>query len=60
MGRRPASITQAEITRAIKAARQAGAAEIEIKLGGASVIVRLLTTTDSVQPADSSEPEIVL
>lgn len=30
MSRRPASITQAEVARALRAAKQAGAAEVEI------------------------------
>jgi hypothetical protein len=33
MSRTPASITQADIARAIRAAKQAGAAEVEIRVG---------------------------
>jgi hypothetical protein len=33
MSRRPARITQAEIERAIRAARKAGLAEVEVKIG---------------------------
>jgi hypothetical protein len=39
MPRRPATITQADIARAIRAAKQAGAAEVEVR---ASEILRLL------------------
>jgi hypothetical protein len=54
MSRRPAAITQAEIARAIRAAKQAGAAEIEVR--GASVVIRLAPSTSTPEP----EAEIVL
>jgi hypothetical protein len=41
MSRRPAAFTQADIARAIRAAKQTGATEVEIRLGKAAVIVRL-------------------
>lgn len=42
MPRRPAAFTQADIARAIRAAKQTGAAEVEMRLGdGAKIIVRL-------------------
>ena len=45
MARTPANITQADIARAIRAAKQAGAAEVEVRLGdGAQIIVRLSTS----------------
>jgi len=45
MPRRPASITQADVRRVIRAARQAGAAEVEVRLGDqAQIIVRLSTS----------------
>ena len=45
MPRRPATITQADVARVIRAARQAGAAEVEVRLGdGAQIIVRLSTS----------------
>jgi len=34
MPRRSAAITQADIARAIRAAKQAGAAEVEVRIGG--------------------------
>jgi hypothetical protein len=57
MPRRPAQITQAEVARIIRAAKQAGASEVVVKIGEQSVIVKLPTT--SSQPLEPDE-EIVL
>lgn len=57
MSRRPAQITQADVRRVIRAAKQEGAAEVEVKLGPSSVIVRL--STGENRPVDESQ-EIVL
>jgi hypothetical protein len=46
VSRRPAAITQADIARVIRAAKQAGAAEVEVKVGDQSVIVRFSTGQD--------------
>ena len=61
MPRRPAQITQADVARVIRAAKQAGAAEVEIKIGEHSVIVRFMSssTTDS-RLSLAPEQEIVL
>src|SRR5215831_19517458 len=40
MARRPANITQADVTRAIRAAKQAGAAEVEVRIGRRDVSSR--------------------
>ena len=40
MPRRPAQITQAEVARIIRAAKQAGASEVVVKIGEQSVIVK--------------------
>lgn len=49
MSNRPASITQADIARAIRAAKREGASEVEVRINDkASVIVRF-------QPAPESE-----
>lgn len=49
MSRRPAIITQADVARAIRAAKQAGAAEVEVRVGkDTRIIVRL----------ESAEPEV--
>jgi hypothetical protein len=41
MARRPATITQADVARAIRAAKQAGAAEVEVRVGAATILIRL-------------------
>jgi hypothetical protein len=43
MSNRPARFTQAEVARVIRAAKQAGASEIVVKIGDQSVIVKLST-----------------
>ena len=45
MPRRAAQITQAEVARIIRAAKQAGASEVVVKIGEQSVIVRLGQST---------------
>ena len=60
MPRRPAAITQADVARAVRAAKQAGAAEVEVRIGGqSSIVIRLNSSTD---PQRTLEPtgEIVL
>ena len=42
MPRRAAQITQAEVARIIRAAKQAGASEVVVKIGEQSVIVKLI------------------
>lgn len=60
MSRRPAAITQADVARAIRAAKQAGAAEIEVRLGeNATILIRIAPSTGSV-PALEQSVEIVL
>jgi DNA-binding XRE family transcriptional regulator len=47
MPRRQASITQADIARAIRAAKQAGAAEVEVRINEQSkIVIRLKPSTD--------------
>lgn len=50
MPRRPAQITQADVTRVIRAAKKAGAAEVEVRVSGQSLIVRLAPSTTSRSP----------
>lgn len=59
MPRRPACITQADIARAIRAAKQAGAAEVEVRVGGATILVRLAPSTGAETPLEPAE-DIVL
>jgi uncharacterized protein YkvS len=51
MPRRPAQITQADVARIIRAAKQAGATEVVVKIGEQSVIVKLSTAqTKALEP----------
>jgi len=45
MARRPASITQADVARAIRAAKQAGAAEVELRVAGGTILIRIASST---------------
>ena len=59
MSRRAARITQAEIACVIRAAKQAGAAEIEVRLSEqSSILIRLSST--GVKEALEPSGEIVL
>jgi hypothetical protein len=59
MPRRPAQITQADVARVIRAAKQAGASEVVVKVGDQSLIVRLTPSTGVEVPLAPAE-EIVL
>jgi uncharacterized protein YkvS len=59
MPRRATQITQAEVARIIRAAKQAGASEVVVKIGEQSVIVRLGQSTAMEKPLERDE-EIVL
>ena len=61
MPRRPATITQADIARAIRAAKQAGAAEVEVRAveGQSSIVIRLAPSTIPENPLEQTG-EIVL
>jgi hypothetical protein len=59
MSRRPASITQADIARAIRAAKQAGAVEVEVIAGTGPRIIIRLSSTGGDRPLEESG-EIVL
>jgi hypothetical protein len=59
MPRRAAQITQAEVARIIRAAKQAGASEVVVRIGERSVIVRLGQSTIPEKPLEQDE-EIVL
>jgi hypothetical protein len=56
MSRRPAAITQADVARAIRAAKQAGAAEVEVRIGqDAKIVVRINPSTDADNPLEPRE-----
>ena len=60
MPRRPATITQADVARAIRAAKQTGVQEIEIKRDG-SILFRLPPTSAPSTAVDlEPEKEIIL
>jgi hypothetical protein len=59
MSRRPAAITQADVARVIRAAKQAGAAEVIVPVGEQSIVVRLTPSTDTDKVLAVSE-DIVL
>ena len=59
MPRRPAQITQADVARIIRAAKQAGASEVVVKVGEQSVIVKLGQSTGQAKDLETDE-EIVL
>ena len=52
MPRRPAKITQADIARAIRAAKNAGAREVTVDSQGT---IKITLGPDSIAPADSSD-----
>jgi hypothetical protein len=59
MSRRPATITQADVARAIRAAKQAGAAEVEVRVGNDTKIIIRLSSTGEEAPLKSAA-EIIL
>jgi uncharacterized protein YkvS len=59
MPRRPAQITQADVARIIRAAKQAGASEVVVKVGEQSVIVKLRESTGQAKDLEV-DGEIVL
>jgi DNA-binding XRE family transcriptional regulator len=61
MARTPANITQADIARAIRAAKQTGAAEVEVRVGTKStIVIRILPSTGTWTPDLEQTGEIVL
>jgi hypothetical protein len=60
MSRRPAELTQADIARAIRAAKQAGAAEIEVRAGNATIVIRISSSTTSAEIPLEPIPKIIL
>jgi hypothetical protein len=60
MARRPANITQADVARAIRAAKQAGAAEIELHVGDRDKIIIRISPSTGTKIALEESGEIVL
>jgi hypothetical protein len=59
MPRRPAAITQADVARAIRAAKQTGADRVEVRVGQVTIVIRLSPSTAPEEALETSE-EIVL
>jgi hypothetical protein len=60
MSRRPATLTQADVARAIRAAKQTGAVEVEVRIGDqSSIVIRLNSSTGAEMPLEQPR-EIVL
>jgi hypothetical protein len=60
MSRRPAVITQADVARTLRAAKQAGATEVEVRITGkASILIRFASSTGAERPLEVIE-EIIL
>jgi hypothetical protein len=60
MSRRPAAITQADAARVIRAAKQAGAAECEVRVGDRAVVVVRFAPSTAPETAVEPEREVVL
>jgi hypothetical protein len=60
MSRRAATITQADVARVIRAAKQAGASEVEIRIGDRNVIIIRITPSTGGNVALEESTEIVL
>ena len=61
MPRRPAVITQADVARAVRAAKQASAAEVEIRVNDkCTILIRLQSSTISQSQVLEEGGEIVL
>ena len=52
MSRRPASFTQADVARVLRAAKAVGASSVEVKVGDTTVVVSL----DQNKPVDVRRP----
>lgn len=56
MSRTPAKVTQADVARIIRAAKQAGASEVDVKIDGETVAtVRLSTDAEGITIAPLRE-----
>jgi len=61
MARRPALITQADVARALRAAKQIGASEVVLRIGDRdAIIIRIAPSTGTQPPALEETSEIVL
>jgi hypothetical protein len=56
VSRRPARVTQAEIARVIRAAKQAGAVEVVVPVDGGPITIKLSAAKLSLSSDGSSQP----
>jgi hypothetical protein len=59
MSRRPATVTQADIARVLRAARREGATKIEIYLGETRVVVWLRSSADDQAELETHEAPVL-
>ena len=60
MSRRPAAISQTDVTRVVRAAKRAGAAEVEVRIGDqTAIIIRINSSTGDEKRLEPAE-EIIL
>lgn len=59
MSRRHATFTQADVARAIRAAKQAGACSVEVKAGETTIVIRLEQSTGP-QEVPQEAAEVIL
>jgi hypothetical protein len=60
MSRQPAHITQADIARAIRAAKQTGATAVEVRIGDQGALIIRLSSTETRAHDLEQSAEIVL
>jgi hypothetical protein len=60
LSRKPATITQADIARAIRAAKQAGAAQVEVQVGEQRIVIRINSPADDESTPPEQSHEITL
>lgn len=60
MSRRPALVTQADVARAIRAAKQAGAGRVDIRGDTISIHLAPASAQEKIDPGVEELPEVVL
>jgi hypothetical protein len=58
MPRRPAEITQADVARVLRAAKQSGAAEVVVQVGKQSLTVKLAPSLEQASDSDDLDREL--
>jgi hypothetical protein len=59
MPRRPATVTQADVARALRAAKQTGAGAVEVRRDG-SIVIHLAPPSPSVPEVNETNRDIIL